>query len=815
MMRKPVHPHRTAAAVVVIFILFAIMLPASCASGGDSGGKVSKTSAEDPADTSPSPAEPAAESGAGMAGGDGSGAAGSGPAADENYGAEESVAAADDVAAAEESVAAVEDSPSVAKKEAEAAPQEKSEPIYLSADDSNSAASPVIARRLIREGRYVHPDLVRTYEFLNYYSFDYPAPERKDIRIIPQLKESTEKPGLYTLQVAVRSKDKPFSALPPLQTTILLDSSGSMAGESLDLAKTFIRMFAAKLRTEDRLSLVTFDRDTSLLVDNFAGGADLRCKLLGVLGSRLTANDVTNLEAGLLHAYSIAEMHYRADRLNRVVVISDGGANAGVTSQEVIARYAEDSDKQGIYLAGVSMGEGFNDDMMNTLTDRGRGAYLFLDTEEEIDRILADSAFASNFDLAVKNVRVKMEMPAGWKMKKFHGEQASTVKSEVIPQYLAPGDQMIYNMELETVHPAGDADDDIFRFETEYTPIGGKPAAAVYETTVSEMLGTEGGFRQIVKGDALVAYAEMLKSIELPLDQHRDGNLEKLDRALETVKSAAAALGDGELEKTASILETYRLVLQFGERLGNIRDKSSDDIDAALGISPNELIDYTAAGEKSDTAISVRSRLNTSTRLLPMEGYKFVILSSGPAGNLHPAGSGDLGAGSSKDPQPQFMGRRRVQPQQQDVFDLHQIVLRIKAPEWAKSFSFDFNFFSAEYPNYVGQDFNDTFYAILEAESTNNGEATNIAFDSNNDSIEVDNNYFENPFHPIPNRGTGFDQHGSTGWLRTSWPIRPGEEFTLTFSIHDEGDAVYDSAVILDNFAFHDYEAVGTTDPLN
>ena len=47
------------------------------------------------------------------------------------------------------------------------------------------------------------------------------------------------------------------------------------------------------------------------------------------------------------------------------------------------------------------------------------------------------------------------------------------------------------------------------------------------------------------------------------------------------------------------------------------------------------------------------------------------------------------------------------------------------------------------------------------------------------------------------------------------WPIRGGEEFRLTFSIHDEGDAVFDSLVLLDNFRWHDFEAVGATDPLN
>lgn len=115
----------------------------------------------------------------------------------------------------------------------------------------------------------------------------------------------------------------------------------------------------------------------------------------------------------------------------------------------------------------------------------------------------------------------------------------------------------------------------------------------------------------------------------------------------------------------------------------------------------------------------------------------------------------------------------------------------------------------------MNAEFNDTFYAILEAPSTNGNARTNIAFDSEGNPIEVDSNYFQQPFHPIPNTGTGFDGHGSTGWLRTSWPINGGDEFELTFSIHDEGDAIFDSLVVLDNFAWHDYPAVGTTDPLN
>ena len=50
----------------------------------------------------------------------------------------------------------------------------------------------------------------------------------------------------------------------------------------------------------------------------------------------------------------------------------------------------------------------------------------------------------------------------------------------------------------------------------------------------------------------------------------------------------------------------------------------------------------------------------------------------------------------------------------------------------------------------------------------------------------------------------------STGWLRTWWPIEPGEEFDLVFHLHDTSDGIYDSEVILDEFEFFDEVKPGT-----
>ena len=58
--------------------------------------------------------------------------------------------------------------------------------------------------------------------------------------------------------------------------------------------------------------------------------------------------------------------------------------------------------------------------------------------------------------------------------------------------------------------------------------------------------------------------------------------------------------------------------------------------------------------------------------------------------------------------------------------------------------------------------------------------------------------------------GEGQSYGSSTGWLKTEWPVEPGEEITVTFHIHDTADANYDSAVLIDRFLFVDRAVAGT-----
>lgn len=499
---------------------------------------------------------------------------------------------------------------------------------YLSADDSNSMASPVVARKLIQSGRWVPPELIRTYEFLNYFDFHYEPPIGELLRVFAHMRRLDG--DTFSLQVALRSQDRDYATLQPFNLTLLLDTSGSMAGAPIRLATEFVGAVTSLLPHHSVLSVVGVSRRPTVLLDGHVVD-EATPKTLHDLLSQVAPNDVTDLDAGIQAAYELAFKHYDSGYLNRVLVLSDGAANSGVTALETISRSASDSDRQGIYLAGVGVGVGFNDRLMNAVTDRGRGAYIFLDSVEEIARILSPDRFVSIFDLALRDVRLKMTMPSGWEMVEFHGEQASASASDVVPQYLASGDQMIYHL---TVAGPPDADStQKFEFEAEYRPMRGAGEVANAAFTVNEMLG---GSAEIVRGDAIVSFAEMLKRIRWPLHLHRDANLIEFDIAYRSVTAAYTRLGDPQLARVLRELDAYRETIENGENPNGSRDSERSDPASVLGIAQESLRDSRVTGVDPQVAIAAKNRLLQSTRLVPLEGSLFLVISTGPVGNSRP-----------------------------------------------------------------------------------------------------------------------------------------------------------------------------------
>ena len=250
---------------------------------------------------------------------------------------------------------------------------------------------------------------------------------------------------------------------------------------------------------------------------------------------------------------------------------------------------------------------------------------------------------------------------------------------------------------------------------------------------------------------------------------------------------------------------------------------------ATLGTPANSM------GVNVDKARNILASFGTAWT--PHKGGNMAMISTGVAvpeggpGFANPqdgTGLGGLLSGdSAPNPLPNLKGASNCKnnPMAPDtVQDYTEIALEFVAPTNANSFSFDFQFFSGEYPEFVCDMFNDQFLVIVKSDKTYATD-TNISFDSAMNPITVNSGFFSvcddhansNVISPMPckqpastNAGTGYEKPGghtvdnipggSTGWLTTTAPIQPREHFTLRFIIFDEGDHILDSAVLLDNF---------------
>lgn len=211
----------------------------------------------------------------------------------------------------------------------------------------------------------------------------------------------------------------------------------------------------------------------------------------------------------------------------------------------------------------------------------------------------------------------------------------------------------------------------------------------------------------------------------------------------------------------------------------------------------------------------------------PREGSQMLVLSSGAARSpVDPGYQAPSGYWKDFNPHGSPPGYPKESPACPGVitgepYDSAGLSVRVKTPTDAKSLSFNLDFYTYEFPNYICDQYNDFFVAMMNPKPAGLADA-NISFDPDGNTISVNAGFLDVCTAQVAGgknfvcsqgtgdlNGTGFEGAAATGWLETKAPIdAPGTEITLLFAIWDSGDGVLDSTVLIDNFKF---EADGTT----
>lgn len=168
---------------------------------------------------------------------------------------------------------------------------------------------------------------------------------------------------------------------PDINLSLVLDRSGSMAGKKLEMTCAAASLAVARLRAQDRVSVVVFDNAVETLVPCTAPTDKRRIeKLLATV----RPGGSTALCDGWRQGVSQASLARDSRRLNRVVLLTDGEANAGETNTDVICSEVRQFAMQGVQTTTLGFGASYNETLLRSMAASGEGNHVFVEHPEEL-----------------------------------------------------------------------------------------------------------------------------------------------------------------------------------------------------------------------------------------------------------------------------------------------------------------------------------------------------------------------------------------------------------------------------------------------
>ncbi len=278
----------------------------------------------------------------------------------------------------------------------------------FSADVDRAAYANV--RRIIGYGQIPPKDAVRIEEMVNYFDYDYPAPEEgsaSPLRVSPELAPAPWNPNHLLLRIGLQAKKIDLAKAPPSNIVFLIDVSGSMDEENkLPLLKSSFKMLLGQLRPDDKIAIVTYANGTKVVLPSTS--VKDKEKIIKVLDN-LYASGGTSGGKGIQLAYEQAQKSFIKNGNNRIILATDGDFNIGINNTTDLEKFIEKQRESGIYMSVLGFGIGnYRDDMAETIADKGNGNYAYIDNITEAKKVLVNELSGTLFAVA-KDVKLQLE----------------------------------------------------------------------------------------------------------------------------------------------------------------------------------------------------------------------------------------------------------------------------------------------------------------------------------------------------------------------------------------------------------------------
>jgi Ca-activated chloride channel family protein len=228
--------------------------------------------------------------------------------------------------------------------------------------------------------------------------------------ILVDYRQATGRIG-YLVRALLRFEGSPRTSDShvPLNLSLVLDRSGSMSGSKLEYARDAAALLVRRLRPDDIVSVVTYDDQVDTLAEpNVSQGEAELARAIG----RIHSGGSTNLSGGWLRGRELVSRNLNASpsempAVNRVLLMTDGLANVGITDSNALAGLCANAFENGVSTSTIGFGSDYDEELLRSMADRGGGHSYYIENpdqapgvfEEEIEGLLG---------LAAQNIELRI-----------------------------------------------------------------------------------------------------------------------------------------------------------------------------------------------------------------------------------------------------------------------------------------------------------------------------------------------------------------------------------------------------------------------